>query len=269
MPKIQVNGTEINYEDRGSGEETIVFSHGLLWSTALFDNQVNSLKEKFRCISFDFRGQGKSEITDDGYDMDTLAVDAAELIKKLKLGPCHFVGLSMGGFIGLRLGIREPDLIKSLILLDTTAHCEPAKSARKYRLLNFIARWFGLSLVADQAMAVMFGRKFLNDKERSGLKREMKTKLLSNDRIGITRAIRGVIERDGIYDEIGSITAPTLILVGDGDVATPIKQSEKMHDKIKGSELKIIPGAGHSSPVEEPEFVNIAIETFLSKVCFS
>ena len=115
MPKIQVNGTEINYEDRGSGKETIVFSHGLLWSTALFNNQVNYLQGKFRCISFDFRGQGKSEITDDGYDMDTLAVDAAELIKKLKLGSCHFVGLSMGGFIGLRLGIGEPDLIKSLI----------------------------------------------------------------------------------------------------------------------------------------------------------
>ena len=79
----------------------------------------------------------------------------------------------------------------------------------------------------------------------------------------------GVSQHTALGREIGSITAPTLILVGDGDVATPIKQSEKMHDKIKGSELKIIPGAGHSSPVEEPEFINTAIETFLSKVCFN
>lgn len=265
MPKIELNGIKINYEDIGSGEETIVFSHGLLWNTTLFENQVEFLKEKFRCISFDFRGQGKSEITQDGYDMDTLAEDAAGLIKKLEIGPCHFVGLSMGGFIGMRLGIRHPKLLKSLILLDTSAHAEPAKSARKYRLLNFIARWFGLALVANKTMKIMFGEKFLNDKDRSNLKEEMKTKLISNDRIGITRAISGVIEREGVSEEIHKISAPTLILVGDADIATPIKQSQKIHEKIKGSELKIIPGAGHSAPVEEPEFVNIAIENFLLK----
>ena len=116
MPKIQVNGTTLHYEDHGSGAETIVFAHGLLWSGDMFAAQVAALKDHFRCVTFDFRGQGQSEIALSGYDMDTLTDDAAALIKVLDCGSCHFIGLSMGGFVGLRLAIRQPELISSLPL---------------------------------------------------------------------------------------------------------------------------------------------------------
>src|SRR5262245_51346677 len=90
MPKLRINRAEIYYEDVGSGPQTIVFAHGLLWSCRMFDGQVAALKDCYRCVSFDFRGQGQSEVTRDGYDMDTLYEDAAALIETLNLAPCHF-----------------------------------------------------------------------------------------------------------------------------------------------------------------------------------
>ena len=142
MPIAQVNGAEIHYEIHGTGPETILFAHGLLWSGAMFAAQVEALRSSYRCVTFDFRGQGQSAVTETGYDMDTLALDAAALIEHLRLGPCHVVGLSMGGFVAMRLAARRPDLVRSLILLETAADAEPAANVPRYRLLNFIARWF-------------------------------------------------------------------------------------------------------------------------------
>ena len=266
MPKIYISDAAIHYEEHGTGPETIIFAHGLLWSGRMFDHQVNALKDRYRCITFDFRGQGQSEVTKSGYDMDTLYEDAATLIEALQCAPCHFVGLSMGGFIGLRLAIRRPELLKSLILLESTADPEPEENIGQYRKLNFVARWFGLGLVADRVMPIMFGQKFLNDPSRAALKTAWRKHLISNHRLGITRAVKGVIEREGVYDQLDQITTPTLIIVGDQDVATPPAKSERMQARITGSKLVVIPGAGHTSSVEEPETVNAALKEFLAKI---
>jgi pimeloyl-ACP methyl ester carboxylesterase len=117
MPFKEINGTRIHHTETGSGPETIVFSHGLLMSGEMFRDQVAAFSDRYRCITFDHRGQGQSEVTESGYDMDTLAEDAAALIRELNCAPCHFAGLSMGGFVGMRLAIRHPELLKSLILL--------------------------------------------------------------------------------------------------------------------------------------------------------
>src|SRR5262245_2092320 len=99
MPKVPVNGAKLYYEETGQGPETVVFAHGLLWSGRMYDAQVAALKDRYRCITFDFRGHGRSEVTRSGYDMDTLTEDAAALIATLGATPCHFVGLSLGGFV--------------------------------------------------------------------------------------------------------------------------------------------------------------------------
>jgi len=269
MPEIEVNGARLYYEDSAmpaDGAGTIVFAHGLLWSGEMYAAQVAALSGRYRCVSFDFRGQGRSEVTAGGYDMDTLADDAAALIEALGCAPCHFAGLSMGGFIALRLAIRRPELLRSLILLETTADPEPAASARQYRLLNFIARWFGLRLVAGKVMPIMFGEKFLRDPARAAERAEWRRRAIANHRVGISRAVAGVVERDGVIDEIGQIRLPTLIVVGDQDVATVPEKSQRMQARIAGSELVVIPGAGHTSTVEEPEAVNAAIEGFLGRL---
>lgn len=264
MSYLKLNGADIYYEEHGSGSETIVFSHGFLWSGYMFHDQVDALKERYRCITFDHRGQGKSEVTESGYDIDDLYEDAVALIETLECAPCHFVGLSMGGFVGLRIGIRRPDLLKTLTLIDSSSNPQDEGSRGRYRLLGFVARWFGLRLVVNPAMEIMFGQKFLNDPGRVDLNTEWKEQLLANDRIGITRALSGVINRQGVTEQLGQIKTPTLIILGEQDAALPQEDSDTMHKGIPGSNLVIIPGAGHTSTVEEPEAVTAALAEFLN-----
>jgi len=256
----------MHYIDEGEGPETIVFSHGLLFSSAMFARQVEHFKSSYRCIAFDHRGQGQSPVTKDGYDMDTLADDAIKLIEDLGVGPVHFAGLSMGGMVGMRVAIKRPDLLKSLILLDTSADDESDENKSGYATLNFIGRWFGFGLVVKKLLPIMFGKTFLNTPARAAEVKHWSEVLASNGRIGTTRAVKGVIARSSVTGGLDQITMPTLILVGDEDVATPPEKSEKLQGQITGSKLVIIPNSGHSSTIEEPEAVNSAIAAFLSEI---
>ena len=266
MPKIKINGVPIHYEMQGEGPETIVFAHGLLWSGKMFEDQMAALKHHYRCIAFDFRGQGQTDVTRSGYDMETLFADAAGIIERLNAAPCHFVGVSMGGFIGLRLALRRPGLIKSLALFATSTDAETEDKKKRYRTLTLAARIFGLRMVADKVMPVMFGKTFLSDPLRAELKREWRDNFIANRRIGLARAVKGVIDREPIYDQIHKITAPSLIAIGDEDAAIPVERANRIHSQIAGSKLVIIPHAGHTPTVEEPGFVNRLLEDFISKV---
>ncbi|MFL5541722.1 MAG: alpha/beta fold hydrolase [Longimicrobiaceae bacterium] len=269
MPHIHVNGANLWYEEHGAGPETIVFAHGLLWSGRMFDAQVAALADRFRCVTFDFRGQGRSEVTEGGYDMDTLSDDAAALIEALGCAPCHFVGLSMGGFIGMRLAARRPELIRSLVLMETSADPEPAENVPRYRTLGGIVRVLGrlgMRLVMPRVMRIMFGRTFLADPAREADRLLWRERGMDNHPRGIVRALQGVIDRKPIYGELGRIAVPTLVMVGDEDVATVPAKAERIHAAIPGSRLVTIPGAGHTSSVEQPAFVNAALEEFLAGV---
>jgi len=263
MARITVNGVDLHYTETGRGTETLVFSHGLLMSGEMFARQVEHFSKRFRCITYDHRGQGSSGVPAGGYDMDTLALDAAALIAALGAAPCHFVGLSMGGFVGLRLAIRQPALLSSLILIETSADPEPEQNKPRYRLLNFIARWFGIGLVVGRVMPILFGRTILGDPAREAERAEWRRRIAGNHRVGITRAVAGVIDREGVYDRLSAITTPTLILVGDEDVATVPQKSEHMRAAIGSATLRVIPRAGHSSTIEQPDAVTRAIEEFL------
>jgi pimeloyl-ACP methyl ester carboxylesterase len=176
--------------------------------------------------------------------------------------PCHFAGLSMGGFVGLRLAIRRPDLLKSLVLIESSSDPEPTENIGRYRMLNFVARWIGLGVVADRVMEIMFGQKFLKDSARTTLKREWKKRMVANHRTEITRAVTGVITRAGVTDQLVQINTPTLIIVGDQDVATVPAKAELMHARIPNSKLVVFSGAGHTSTVEEPVAVTAAMRNF-------
>ncbi len=260
MPHVDLNGAHIHFTDTGGVGEAIVFSHGLLLDGTMFDAQVAHLRANYRCITFDHRGQGLSGVTGDGYDMDTLTADAAALIDHLDIAPCHFVGLSMGGFVGMRLAARKPKLLRTLTLLDTTAEREPTENGPKYRLLNLVARWIGLWAVVGRVMPIMFGRTFLNDAARVLERRRWAKVIGGNDRSGITRAVSGVIDRDGCSDLLGRIKMPVGIGVGDEDIATEPENSERLHAAIEGSELVVFKEAGHSSSIETPALVNDLVE---------
>jgi 3-oxoadipate enol-lactonase len=201
----------------------------------------------------------------DAVDMETVYADAVGLIEKLGVGPCHFVGLSMGGFVGMRLAARRPDLLRSLSLLETSSEPEPEQNVPRYKLLTFIARWFGMGLVADPVMKIMFGRTFLEDPARSAERAEWRRRLKENRR-DIWRAVNGVIQRRGVYEELPRIKTPTLVLVGAEDVATVPAKAERIHGAIEGSMLVKLPRGGHTSTVEEPELLNAALVGFLDEV---
>ena len=90
--------------------------------------------------------------------------------------------------------------------------------------------------------------------------------MVANHRIGITRAVTAVISRAGVTDQLSQIKIPTLIIVGDQDVATVPAKAELMHARVPNSKLIVIPGAGHSSTVEEPVAVTTSMTEFLSSL---
>ncbi len=267
MPHLEINGTRIFYTDAGAGEQTIVFSHGLLFSTEMWEAQIAHFAPRYRCIAYDHRGQGQSAAPADGYDMDSLTEDAAALIRALDVAPVHFAGLSMGGFVAQRLAVRHPDLLKSAIILDSSADAEPAENLPGYRQLNFILRWFGGRPIAGKLMPIMFGQSFLNDPARAAERKRWKAFLSRTpDRRGMSRAIKGVLERDDFLSELGRISLPVLIAVGEEDMATVPEKSERLHAAIPGSKLVRMRGAGHVSTIDAPDRVNAAMEAFLSSL---
>ncbi len=268
MPLIRINQTEIYYEDKGEARlGTLVFSHSLLCNLRMFDAQVEALQKDYRCLSFDFRGQGQSSVSATGYDMDTLAQDAKTLIEEKKAGPCHFIGLSMGGFVGLRLAIHYPELLQSLVLMNTSHGPEDPQKVGKYRTLNLVARNFGFKIVTSRVLPIMFGQTFLKDPAKKELKQKWKEILWTGHRIGVTRAVKGVTFREGLSDEsLQSIQVPTLIIAGEEDVATPPAKSELMRNLIPGVRYELLPKVGHLSTIESPEQVNPVIQDFLKEV---
>lgn len=265
MPMIEVNGARLHYSDLGSGPRTVVFGHGLLWSGEMFGPQMAALSDRFRCIAVDWRGQGRSAVTDGGYDMDTLTEDLVALIQQLDIAPVDYVGLSMGGFIGMRLAARHPDLVRSLALLETSAEPEPAENVTGYRRLAQVVRWLGPRPVAGKVMSIMFGQTFLTDPGREADRAEWRRRLVSVNRVGAVRATHGVIDRAGVTDELERITAPTLVLVGDEDVATVPDKARRIQAGIAGSQLVVVPRAGHTSTIEQPAAVTAALEEHLAR----
>ncbi len=263
MPRIPIRDTHLYYNAAGPKDApAIVMSHGLLWDTMLFHRQVAALRDRYRVVCFDHRGQGRSEIPSTrSIAIETLTEDAVALIETLKLGPCHFVGLSMGGFVGLRVAIRRPDLLRSLVLLETSADAEGPAQLRRYRVLNTIARYVGLDPVADQVMPIMFGQTMIADPTRRRELAYWRDRLLANGQ-SIYRAVNGVIEREPVYDQLHRIKSPTLIIVGEEDRALPPEHSVRMHQSIAGSKLVRLPAAGHTSTIEQPAAVNHAMLEF-------
>jgi 3-oxoadipate enol-lactonase len=266
MARIGVDEADLHYEDTGGPGEAIVFAHGLLWSTKLFRFQLEALRGEYRCIAFDFRGQGKSQVTETGYDMDTLARDAGQIIERLGAAPCHFVGLSMGGFIGMRLAARRPELLRSLSLLETAADPEPLLNRPKYAAMAAMSRLVGFGPFLSQVERIMFGKSFLADPSREAMRRDLRAQLLGNDKTGTPRAVGGVIWRKGIEDLLARIDIPTLVLSGEEDVAVTSARSRRTADAIRGARFQTVPRAGHSSSLENPEAVTEALRGFFAEV---
>jgi pimeloyl-ACP methyl ester carboxylesterase len=263
---IGISGARLWVEDHPGAGPPVAFAHGLFWDTRLFAPQIAALRGRRRCLAWDHRGQGRSEVTATGYDMETLADDAIALIERLGSGPVHFVGLSMGGFVAMRVALARPDLVRSLVLIDTSADIEPPANWPRYRLMRLVAGWLGLRAVVGRLMPILFGPAFLRDPSRAHERAEYRERLLGNNRIGILRAVDGVLGRQGVAHRLPALRVPTLVLVGEHDVATPPEKARAIAQAIPGARLVVIPGAGHTATLEAPHRVNAEIMAFLDAV---
>lgn len=264
MPTAKVDGVELFYKETGDGPETIVFSHGLLMDHSMFEAQRAAFEGHYRVIAYDHRGQGQSQHADRGQDMDTLAADATALIQALNAAPCHFVGLSMGGFVGMRLAARQPALLRTLTLMNTGPDREPWSNRLRYGFLAQLVRVVGIAPFTGTAVRALFGETTRRNPERQAMLAEWTAKLRQRPR-NVARALIGVMERREVTpDELRSINCPTLIITGEDDTSRPPSDSERLALFIPGARLVRIPGSGHSSSLEAPEAVTAAIREHLT-----
>ena len=160
----------------------------------------------------------------------------------------------------MRLANKHPDLIKSLVLIGASEDPEPIENIGRYKRLKFTTRWFGLKPLEGQVMSIMFGQKFLCDANKDELEEKWRRVLINNNRIGISRAVNSVVNRQGIFGQLYKIVSPTLIMFVDQDVATVTQKSGRMKANIKNSQLIIIEDTGHTASVEEPQAIYVALQ---------
>jgi 3-oxoadipate enol-lactonase len=270
MPTLDLNGTPIAYEDSGPPVDspeapTIVFGHGLLFSGRMFRPQIEALSSHYRCVTIDWRGQGDSPPARTGdYEMDTLFNDAVALIEHLGVAPVHYVGLSMGGFVGQRIGARRPDLLRSLTLLDTSPDREPVRSAVEDIAMATWYRYFGIGPLKAPVAKMMFGPTFRAEPKNRPVIDEFIARLQRLDRAGLRRAIMAVATRKPVYAELARIAVPTQVITGADDVPTPPAKARRIAERIAGAKLEILPDCGHSATVEQPEIVTGLIREFVA-----
>lgn len=267
MPMMQVHGTDLHFEDTGGPGEPVLFLHGFLFDGRQYAAQVAALRDAYRCITLDFRGQGRSAPARRGYRIEQQTADVLAVIRRLDLARVHLVGLSMGGFVAMRVAAREAGLLRSLALINTSAAAHARGKFPKQLVLAGVARVAGVSLplVRSGIEGEMYGEAFRNDPARAAEREVWRQRWERADRSALVKTLLGFMVRADVRGELGRITAPTLVIGGGADSSLPPRFSREIHSLIAGSRLVELPGVGHSSPVEDPVGVTRALEQFLDE----
>ncbi|AXT86126.1 alpha/beta hydrolase [Aeromicrobium sp. A1-2] len=263
MAMIHVNGTTLRYEDEGPRDaHAIVMSPSMFFDVRMFAAQAAALSDRYRVIRYDHRGQGESaRDVREKLDMDTLSEDAAALIEALDAGPCTFVGNSMGGFVGLRLAARRPDLISSAVLMGTSADVE--EQADEMDGLVEVLAQHGIEPVLDGVLQFMMGDTTLTDPSRAEVLAEV-TAMLRSRTPEYADAAWNIAHRLPVLDELGSISVPVLVVAGTEDHTYPPPKSRQIVEGTPGATLEIMERTGHVHAMENPEAVIDVLERHLA-----
>ncbi|MDC3402195.1 alpha/beta hydrolase [Alphaproteobacteria bacterium] len=263
MTTIDINGTQINYIDEGPKDApAIVFSNSMFFDVSMFEEQAKAFSDRYRVVRYDHRGQGGSaKDTRDKLDMDTLADDTAALIEALGLEKCCFVGNSMGGFIGLRLAARRPDLIASAVILGSSADAEVSVEAMD--AVTEVIEQNGVSPVVDDVLYFMLGDTTLNDPARAPIM-ERVTKMLESRTADYANAVWNIAHRKPVNDELAKIKVPVWVVAGSEDHTYPPDHSQRIADGIKNSKYVLMEKTGHVHAVERPDAVNQLLSEHLA-----
>jgi 3-oxoadipate enol-lactonase len=250
------DGVCIAYRIDGSADRPVLMLANSIGTTLhMWDGQVPALSERYRVVRYDMRGHGASGVPAGAYSLDRLGRDVLELLDELQLPKAHFLGLSLGGFVGQWLGIHAPERIDRLILANTASYLGPAK------------QWDAAIQAVKQApdmvdTAAMFLRNWFPSEwlaSKTPVVEEFRSMLLATDRHGLAGSWAAVRDAD-LRRTIALISNPTLVIAGRDDTVTAASHSEVMAATIPGAKLVILP-AVHLSNIERPaEFLRVVTD---------
>lgn len=240
----------------------IVMSHALGLDLHLWDDLAAALAATHEVLRYDHRGHGGSALPPGPYSLDDLVADAARLIREWGRGPVVWVGLSMGGMVGQGLAIRHPDLVRGLVLANTSArYPEAAKAMWAERIAK--VEQGGLAAIADMVMERYFHAGF-RAAHPQVVDRFRRT-LLATDPSGYVACSHAVGGVDWL-DQLGRIACPTLVIAGAEDVGATVAMAQAMAERIAGAELAVIAGAAHLSVTEQPAVFSDHLQRFLGRL---
>jgi 3-oxoadipate enol-lactonase len=256
----RLRGIELAYTDAGRGP-AVMLLHGFPLDRSMWREQVERLSERFRVIAPDFRGHGGSTVVRGGATMEEMAEDTVALLDELNVARAVLCGLSMGGYVSFAFYRAHPSRVRALVLADTRpqSDSEEVRRTREETARRALAE--GMAPIADTMMPrLLAARTREGSPELVARVREM---ILGVSPEGAAAALRGMAQRRDQTDLLKEIDVPALVVVGSEDVVTPPSDAEAMRERIDGSRLVSIEGAGHLSNVERPEEFNRALAEFL------
>lgn len=257
-----INGLSVN--TFGNPEKQhVVFVHGFPYDHTMWENQIKFLEKDYYCVAYDVRGLGESFVGDGQYTLEFFVDDLLTVISVLKLTKPVLCGLSMGGYIALRAIERHQDLFKALILMDTRPEADDnAGKLKRAAAINQI-NVEGLKKFADAFVTNCFSDEAPENQKETFL--STLSKSYKHDPIGVKGCIIAILSRTDTTASLHNIKIPVLVICGSFDKLTPPPVMRAMAEKIPGAEFAVVPGAGHMSPLENPDNVNDLIGGFFKR----
>jgi 3-oxoadipate enol-lactonase len=275
-----VNGTGLRVEEVGAGDETVVFSPPAFANRGVFEAPVAALSDDFRCISYDHRGQGDSgfgarQPSRHLLGTESLYEDAVALLDHLGIDRCHWVGASLGTFIGIRVAARHPERVRSLVLIGPEMRRASRADLLQIELLALLVRAshplgpVGTMVrrrITEYLMRSLFGPNFMSDPARANDREKWRQRFSAELVPEGVPMFRELFRYPAIPREMyARIQAPTLVIVGEEEYGG-IGEALATKAAIPGARLLTIPRAGHLVLVEQPEAGTAVISEFIRSV---
>ncbi len=239
----------------------LLLLHPFPFDRRVWAPQVEELAQDVPVLTVDLPGFGESPPASTA-SLDAWADQLDELVE-MQIGgrPVVVAGLSMGGYVALRLAERHPERLEGLILADTRAQADTPEGRTAREQAAAQVRSEGVGAIAEGLL-----EKLLSANAEPGLVQRAREIMLEQSPEAVSTALLAMRDRPDSTDLLGKIAVPTLVMVGAEDVLTPPSDAEKMYCSIPRAWLVRIPGAGHLSNLEAPEEFNAAVRGFLASL---
>ncbi len=265
MKQLEVNGFSMAYRDEGGGQPLLLV-HAFPLAALMWNPQIEELKRDYRILAPDLRGFGQSAAGayQDRYaTMEDYADDLAVFLNRLGLAEEKIVlmGLSMGGYVAFAFYRKYAYMLRGLVLCDTRSEPDTEESRQnRFKLIENI-REHGMEAVVEANLPRLLSPE--NYHVRPDLVADLSRTIRQNDPSGTIAAAGALANRPDSTPLLGKIKIPTLVICGKDDQLVSAEVARKMAQAIPDWQLSIVPHAGHLSNLENPEFFNQALQTFL------